>query len=87
MVVILACCQSVIPSTSLLKDYLGRTPRNQVVCMVALENLQRAKILVLDSNVPILPVQPVGWPGTEAKIRFLEKCTSQGKRSFEFKVS
>ncbi len=48
MVVILACCQSVIPSTSLLNIDLGGTHRNQLA-WVMLESLQRAKVLVLDS--------------------------------------
>jgi hypothetical protein len=38
MVVILVCCQSVVPSTSLLKDDLGGTHRNCVACVVALKN-------------------------------------------------
>jgi hypothetical protein len=64
-IVILACCQSVIPSTSLLSVDLGGTCRNRVACVIALENLQRAKVLVLDSNIPIPHVLLVGWPGTE----------------------
>jgi hypothetical protein len=51
-VVILACCLSVVPSTNLLNEFLGGTHRNQVACVVALENLQRAKVLVLDSIYP-----------------------------------
>jgi hypothetical protein len=36
-VVILVCCQIVVPSTSLLNIDLGRTHSNRVACMVALE--------------------------------------------------
>jgi hypothetical protein len=48
MVVILVCCQSVVPSTSFLNVNLGGISRNRVAWVV-LENLQRAKIVVLDS--------------------------------------
>jgi hypothetical protein len=66
MVVISACCQSVVPSASLLNIDLGRTScRNKAACMVALENLQRAKVLILDSKLLSPHVQPVGWPGTD----------------------
>jgi hypothetical protein len=52
-------------STSLLNIDLGRTHRTRVACVVALEILQRAKVLVLDSYVPIPHVRPVGWSVTE----------------------
>jgi hypothetical protein len=55
-VVILACCQIDVPSMSLLNLNLGGTRRDQLACMVALEKLQRAKVLVLDSNILILHV-------------------------------
>ncbi len=72
MVVILACCQSVVPSTSLLNVDLGGTSRNQVAYVVVLENLQRTKVLVLDSKLPILHLRPVGWPGTEIFFGFFK---------------
>ncbi len=65
MVVILAYCQSVVPSTSLVNVDLGSAHRNQVACVVALEHLRRANDLVLESCKLILHVQPVRWPGTE----------------------
>jgi hypothetical protein len=47
MVLILVYCQSVVPSTSLLKEDLARTCGNQSTYMV-LENFADSKILVLD---------------------------------------
>ncbi len=64
MVVILVCCQSVVPSMSLLKEDLGRTHRNKTAWVV-LKNMQRAKSQFLTPDVPILHAQPVGWYGTE----------------------
>ncbi len=49
MVVILVCCPSVVPCMILLKEYLSGTRRNQVACVVMLENFAEAKVLVLDS--------------------------------------
>jgi hypothetical protein len=40
--------------------------------VVALEDLQRAKILILDSNILILHVWLIGWPGTENNFGFLK---------------
>jgi hypothetical protein len=76
MVLILVCCQSVIPSTSLLKEDLGQACRNQTACVV-LENFAKSKsfssrLLLL----PILHVRPVGWPGT-VFFWLLTKCTAQ----------
>ncbi len=64
---ILACCQSVVPSMSLLKENCGRTCTSQTACVV-LENFAESKslgpwLLLL----PIPHVWPVGWPGTEKK--------------------
>jgi hypothetical protein len=39
--------------------------------MVVLENLQRAKISILTSKLPILLIPPDEWPGTD-KISFLK---------------
>ncbi len=86
MVVILASCQSVVPSTILLNADLGGTCRNQVAWVVVLENLQRAKVLILDSKLPIAQVRLVGWPGAE-KNWLPVKCTAQWKQGFECKVS
>jgi hypothetical protein len=86
MVVILVCCQSVIPSMSYLNVDFGGTRRNQAACAVALENLQRAKVLIRDSRLPILYVRLVRWPGT-GKIWLLGKRTAQQKKGFEFKKS
>jgi hypothetical protein len=80
MVVILACCQSVVSTMSHLNVDLGGTRRNQVACVVVLENLQRAKVLVLDSKLPIPQVRPVGWPGTE-KIGFLKNALLNKSRA------
>ncbi len=67
VVLILACCQSVVLSTSLLKEDFGRTHRNRADCVVA-----RKKLCRMQSSrspnfllVPTLHVQPIGWPGTE----------------------
>ncbi len=73
IVVMLACCQSVVPSMSLLNVDLGGTCRNQVACMVALENLQRSNVLVVDYTLS-LHTQPVGWP--VQKNLLLKKCTA-----------
>jgi hypothetical protein len=60
-VVILECCQIVVPSTRLFLNIdLSRTCRNQVACVVMLENLQRTKVLGFDSKLPIPHVWPVG---------------------------
>ncbi len=84
--VVLACCKSVVPSTSLLKKKNGRTCRNQVACVVALENLQRAIILVLNSKYTN-SAHTTSWIAWYRKIWLLEKCTAQQKQGFEFKVS
>jgi hypothetical protein len=47
--------------------------------MVALENPQWVKVLVLDSNLSIPPVRLVGWPGTE-KIGFLKNTLLKESR-------
>jgi hypothetical protein len=85
MVVILVCCQSVIPSTSLLNVDSGGTCRNQVACVVALANLQREKVSVLDSNILISHTWPVEWPGTEQNISFSKNSLVNERRVFNAK--
>jgi hypothetical protein len=65
-VLILACCQSPVPSRSFLKEDFGRTCRNPAIWMVAWRFTECKNFLVPKNLlVPILHVQPIGWSGTE----------------------
>ncbi len=59
MVVILVCCQSVVPSTSLLNVDLGRTHRNQVACMMLEHYFAESKSL--DSWLLNYQFRMYGW--------------------------
>jgi hypothetical protein len=69
---------------SLLNLDLSGTHRNSVACVVMLKILIRAKLSILDSKLPVLHVQLVGWPGTE-KISFLKNALLNKSRTLNSK--
>ncbi len=65
MVLILGYCQSVVPSTSLLKENLGGTRRIWTAWLVLEKLCREQKSWFFTLALPIPHAQPVGWPGTE----------------------
>jgi hypothetical protein len=84
IVVILACCQSVIPSTRLLNEELGGTCRSPIACVV-LKNLQGAKVLVLDSRSTDSE-HTAGWMAWYKKSLVSQKMHWLTKAGFQIQI-